>query len=118
MNEASRYALISAFDESRSAFLASIDQAIAEVRPTMLRTPEYYGASVVACANSFASRELVRDQLEAISPSLLDEVADEDLNDAHLVTVAYLFSLMLHEAIRNNNELPTIPEMKEEETDA
>lgn len=106
MNEATRYALLSTFDESRAAFLASIDQAIAEVRPTLLNTPDYYDVSVVACANSFASRELVREQLEAISPLLMDQVDEEDLNDAHLVTVAYLFSLMLHEAIRNNKELP------------
>jgi len=118
MNEASRYALLLAFDESRAAFLASIDQAIAEVRPALLATANYYDVSVVACANSFASRKLVRDQLGAISPSLLAAVAEEDLNEVHLVTVAYLFSLMLHEAIRNNDELPTIPEMKEEDTDA
>lgn len=106
MGEAARYALLATFDESRSAFLASIDQAIAEVRPVLLGTPDYYDASVIACANSFASRSLVREQLEEISPSLLDQVDEADLNEAHLVTVAYLFSLMLHEAIRNSQELP------------
>lgn len=107
MGEAARYALLSTFDESRASFLASIDQAIAEVRPTLMGTPDFYDTSIIACANSFASRELVRTQLEEISPFLLDRVEDEDLNEAHLCTVAYLFSLMLHEAIRNNRELPT-----------
>lgn len=107
MNEATRHALLALFDQSRAAFLASIDQIVAEVRPILLNMPGYYDGSVVACANSFASRELVRSQLEDISPELLDGLADKDLNEAHLLTVAYLFSLMLHETIRNNRDLPT-----------
>ena len=108
MSENSRHALLASFDSSRSAFLASIDQIVAELRPVLLMMPGFYDDSVLACAGSFASRELVRSQLEEISPSLLDEVSEGDLAEAHLVTVAYLFSLMLHEAMRNDSPLPEI----------
>lgn len=118
MNEPTRHALLATFDRSRAAFLASLDQIVAEVRPALLEVPGYYDGSVLACASAFASRELVREQLALVSPDLLDMVADEDLDEAHLVTVAYLFSLMLHETMRNDRSLPTVPEMREEETDA
>lgn len=119
MNEATRHALLATFDKSRASFLASLDQIVAEVRPALLEVPGYYDGSVLACASAFASRELVRSQLEDISPDLLKDVADEDLNEAHLTTVAYLFSLMLHEAIRNDRALPAVDDpTREESTDA
>jgi len=114
VNEATRHALIATFDKSRASFLASLDQIVAEVRPALMEVPGYYDGSVLACASAFASRELVRSQLEDISPDLLDQVADDELHEAHLVTVAYLFSLMLHEAIRNDRMLPIEPTAGEE----
>jgi hypothetical protein len=119
MDEASRHALLCMFDKSRASFLASLDQVVAEVRPALLEVPGYYDGSVLACASTFASRELVRGQLEEVSPGILDQVKPGELDEAHLLTVAYLFSLMLHEAIRNDRELPDLPTMmKEEQKDA
>lgn len=105
-----RHMLLASFDQSRAAFLASIDQVVAEVRPTLLTVPGYYPESILACASAFSSPELVRSQLEEINPGMLDEVPEEDLNQAHLLTVAYLFSLLLHETMRNHRPLPeTMP---------
>jgi len=119
MGESRRHALLCAFDGSRAAFLASLDQAVAELRPALLEVPGYYEGSVLACASSFADRELVRGQLEEVSPGLLAQVAPGELEEAHLLTVSYLFSLILHEAVRNGRPLPTLPTIEErEETDA
>jgi hypothetical protein len=119
MNEASKHALLSSLDKSRASFLATLDQTVAELRPAILEVPGYYEGSLLACASTFSSAALVRDQLEEVSPGLLDKVAPGELEEAHLMTVAYLFSLILHEAIRNDRSLPTLPTMEEkEETDA
>jgi hypothetical protein len=115
MEEASRHALLCMFDKSRASFLASLDQVVAEMRPALLEVPGYYDGSILACASTFASRELVRSQLEEVSPGLLDQVEPHELDEAHLLTVAYLFSLILHEAIRNDRKLPEMPTMMEEE---
>ena len=68
MNPTPRHALLAAFDQSRAAFLASIDQVIAEVRPILAAMPESYPSMLLACASSFADPTLVREQLGQVSP--------------------------------------------------
>lgn len=117
MDGLARHALLCTFDRSRASFLAALDQIVVELRPALLEVPGYYEGSVLACASTFADAELVRRQLDEVSPDLLAHVSEVELAEAHLITVAYLFSLMLHEAIRNDRTLPTLM-TREEETDA
>lgn len=106
LSPTARYALIHSFDEIRPSFLAALDQIVAEMRPKMLDIPGFYDESVRACADAFANSELVRYQLLSIQPDILDAVNGDELGDAHLVSVAYLFSLALHELMRNQKMLP------------
>lgn len=106
MSGPTRNMLISSFDEIRPSFLAAIDQIVSEMRPKMQNTPGFYAQSVLACAYAFADPRTVRNQLAAIQPDLLNRVTDDELVDAHLASVAYLFSLALHELMRNNEEVP------------
>lgn len=106
MDESTRTGLVLAFDGIRASFLATIDQIVAELRPTLLTVPGYYDGSVRACAAAFADPELVRSQLLAISPEVGELMDAEEIADIHLITLAYLFSLSIHETIRNHQELP------------
>ena len=105
MNSNSRDALIASFDDVRPSFLAAIDQIVAEMRPKM-SVPGFYQESVLICARAFADPSLVVEQMMAVEPGILDQVTEDDLVDAHLASVSYLFSLALHELINNQKELP------------
>lgn len=107
MSALAREILIRTYDDTRAAFLASLDQVIAELRPRIMASSDVRTESIVACAQAFCSRELVRSQLEDIAPGLMDEISDQDLADAHLVTVSYLFALVIHEMMRNQQHPPT-----------
>lgn len=106
MSKVTRHTLIQSFDQVRPGFLAAIDQIVAEMRPKMQADPEFYPQSVIACAAAFAEPALVRQQLLAIEPDLMERITDDEVVDAHLASVAYLFSLALHELMRNHEELP------------
>lgn len=95
--------LIVSFNDIRPSFLAAIDQIVSEMRPKMA-IPGFYQESVLACARAFADSIMVRNQLAAIEPELVDRVTDDELMDAHLASVAYLFSLALHELIHTPEE--------------
>lgn len=105
-----RYGLIQSFDEIRSSFLAALDQIVAEMRPRLQAVPKLYSDSVRACADAFAEPALVKAQLLAVDPDIFEHVSEDDFENAHLATISYLFSLTLHEMIRNNTntskELP------------
>lgn len=106
MSEVIRQALIRSFDQVRPGFLAAIDQIVAEMRPKIQANPDSYPQSVIACAVAFAEPASVRQQLLSIEPELEGRITNEEIADAHLASVAYLFSLALHEMIRNHEELP------------
>lgn len=95
-----RNELIVSFNDIRPSFLAALDQIIVEMRPKMDH-PGFYQGSVLACAQAFADSSMVRDQLTGIEPGIVDRVSDDELVDAHLASIAYLFSLTLHELINN-----------------
>lgn len=105
MSENVRLGLILSFHDIRPSFLAAIDQIVAEMRPKVIQ-PGFYAESVLACANAFADPSLVRDQLAAIAPEVLGRISEEELLDAHLASVSYLFSLALHELMRKQEEVP------------
>lgn len=95
--------LISSFDSRRASFLAAIDQVMADIRPTITKDPDSYRDSLLNCARAFSDAELTRSELMESDPKLADDVPDEDIYRAHLATVAYLFSLTLHEWVRSTS---------------
>lgn len=88
--------LLVAFDAIRSSFLAAIDQIVAELRPR-LATPGFYDSSLIGCAIAFSDTGMVREQLNRLDPELIASLPDDEIEDTHIVTIAYLFSLVLHE---------------------
>ena len=105
MSESTRLMLIESFDEIRPSFLAAIDQIVAEMRPQMLAKPDTYHQSLRTCAHVFSNPSLVRAQLAEIAPEVLATISQDEVVDAHLATISYLFSLILHEMIRNEKEV-------------
>lgn len=101
-----RMVFIQSFDDIRPSFLAAIDQIVSEMRPKVVGIPGFYSQSVLACAHAFADFPLIRTQLAEIAPEILPDISDKELFDAHLSLLAYLFSLSLHELIRNQKEIP------------
>jgi hypothetical protein len=108
-NDMTPQELVNSFDEIRPSFLAALDQIVAEIRPNVLGIPGYYTESVRACAESFADPAMIRDQINSVLPGLADALRPDEINGAHLTSVSYLFSLALHELMRNQTELPTHP---------
>lgn len=107
MSAVTRYTLIQSFNEVRPSFLAAIDQIVAEMRPRLQSDTEAYEQSLIDCACAFAEPSLVRQQVLALQPDLAETLSENDLADAHLATVSYLFSLALHELMRaQKEELP------------
>lgn len=101
------YELIRCFDEIRSSFLAALDQIVAEMRPQLQAVPKTYSDSVCACAAAFAEPALVKAQLLSVDPTILANISEDEFSKVHLATISYLFSLILHETIRNTSkELP------------
>lgn len=114
MADMTRDQMILGFDSIRPSFLAALDQIIAEVRPK-LTNPGFYEASLLMCASAFADPALVREQLKAIDPGLVDALPDSELESAHVATLAYLFALTMHELMRAGILSPTpLPEGAEE----
>lgn len=109
MSDHTRHVLIQSFDEIRPSFLAAIDQIVAEMRPKMTSIPGFYPESVLACAHAFANPNMVRNQLLAINPDMLAKISASEIQDAHLASVAYLFSLALHELMRDQKGEVTQP---------
>jgi hypothetical protein len=106
MNDKMRMSLIQEFDEARPAFLAVLDQIVAELRPAILALPGFYEESIINCASVFADRQLVIDQLTKIHPGLINVISDAQIAEAHLTSICYLFSLVVHETVREHQELP------------
>lgn len=102
-----RHDLIDSYDDIRSSFLAALDQIIVELRPRIKSLPGYYQESIRACAYAFSDPDLVAAQLSMIQPDILDGLHPDDLADAHLSAVAYLFSVALHELIRQPSATST-----------
>lgn len=78
-----------------------------EIRPKVLTIPGYYDESVRVCAETFADPEMIRDQINAIQPGLVAVLRPNEISSAHLTSISYLFSLTLHELMRNQTSLPT-----------
>lgn len=104
------YELIQCFDEVRSSFLAALDQIVAEMRPRLQAVPKTYSDSVRACAAAFAEPALVKAQLQAVDPTILADISDDEFGKVHLATISYLFSLTLHEMIRTNTNTEELPD--------
>ena len=90
--------LITGFDDVRPTFLAAMDQIVVEMRPKIVG-PDRITESLISCAVAFSNFDLVRAQIMEADPSLLAELDDSQIAEAHLAAVAYLFSLALHELI-------------------
>lgn len=103
MTDFSKEALLVSFDGVRPAFLATIDQFVAGLRPALAREPEKYTGSLLSFARLFADGGLVREQFQEVaSPEMMEGVTDEEMLEVHLVTVAYLLSLVIHETVRSS----------------
>lgn len=97
-----RLAIIASFDEARPSFLAAMDQIVSEMRPLVNAQSAQgnYSDSVISCAAAFANTALVRSQLTAAVPDIVGNLTDAEIENAHLATISYLFSLALHEIMR------------------
>lgn len=105
MGRYDHHELIQSFDKIRPSFLAAMDQIVAEMRPRLQAVPKTYSDSVRACAIAFAEPTLVKAQLLVVDPDIFSHLSEEEFETAHLATISYLFSLTLHELIRNGKEM-------------
>lgn len=107
LSDYSRGGMILTFHEIRTSFLAALDQVVAEMRTKISGKPDLHSDSLVLCALAFSDTEIVRRQLDAARPGILDDLEPGHVQDAHLASLSYLLSLILHELILRDSDDPT-----------
>lgn len=98
-----RDVMVTQINDSRTPFLAAIDQVVADIRQRLRNDPDLYEESLVSCARMFADVTVMRDDIVASHPDMAEKPI-ETFQDAHMVSVAYLFSLVVHELAKVREE--------------
>lgn len=95
-----RDVMVTQINDSRTPFLAAIDQVVVDIRQRLQEDPSDYEESLISCARMFADVNVMRDDIVASHPEMAERPI-ETFQDAHMVSVAYLFSLAVHELARS-----------------